>query len=225
MGGAGDHRSSAVLGLLPGQADHRRPSRRRPALLLLFLFVGLGAVGFLDDYIKISKQRSLGLRSKAKLVGQTVIARGLRRARAVAVLEDEPRPDPGRRTHLSFIRDFESFALPDGRGGAADPGDDRRHQQRGEPHRRARRPRHRRLDDGVRRLHAGEHLAEQPVVRARPGPKCYEVRDPLDLAVVAAAHHRRLLRLPVVERLAGQDLHGRHRLARRSAARWPASRS
>src|SRR5215212_118756 len=44
------------------------------ALLLLFLFVGLGAVGFVDDYIKISKQRSLGLRSKAKFAGQTVIA-------------------------------------------------------------------------------------------------------------------------------------------------------
>ena len=35
------------------------------ALLLLFLFVGMGLVGFLDDFIKISKQRSLGLRSKA----------------------------------------------------------------------------------------------------------------------------------------------------------------
>ena len=43
------------------------------ALLLLFLFVGLGAVGFLDDYIKISKQRSLGLRSKAKVGGQTLV--------------------------------------------------------------------------------------------------------------------------------------------------------
>ena len=32
------------------------------ALLLLFLFVGMGLVGFLDDYIKISRQRSLGLR-------------------------------------------------------------------------------------------------------------------------------------------------------------------
>ena len=29
------------------------------ALLLLFLFVGLGLVGFLDDFIKIWKQRSL----------------------------------------------------------------------------------------------------------------------------------------------------------------------
>ena len=42
------------------------------ALLLLFLLVGLGTVGFLDDYIKIAMQRSLGLRSKAKMVGQTV---------------------------------------------------------------------------------------------------------------------------------------------------------
>ena len=44
------------------------------ALLLLLLVCGLGAIGFLDDYIKVSKQRSLGLRSKAKMIGQTVIA-------------------------------------------------------------------------------------------------------------------------------------------------------
>ena len=30
---------------------------------------GCGLVGFLDDYIKIAKQRSLGLRSKAKIIG------------------------------------------------------------------------------------------------------------------------------------------------------------
>ena len=42
------------------------------ALLVLFLFTGLGVVGFLDDYIKISKQRSLGLRSKAKIAGQSM---------------------------------------------------------------------------------------------------------------------------------------------------------
>ena len=39
-------------------------------LLVMFLMAGLGLVGFLDDYIKISKQRSLGLRSWQKLVGQ-----------------------------------------------------------------------------------------------------------------------------------------------------------
>jgi phospho-N-acetylmuramoyl-pentapeptide-transferase len=32
----------------------------------LFLFVGLGAVGFLDDYIKVARQRSLGLRSRPR---------------------------------------------------------------------------------------------------------------------------------------------------------------
>ncbi len=44
------------------------------AVLILFLFTGLGVVGFLDDFIKISKQRSLGLRSKAKIAGQSLVA-------------------------------------------------------------------------------------------------------------------------------------------------------
>lgn len=43
-------------------------------LLVVFLMVGLGLVGFLDDWIKISRQRSLGLRSLEKLIGQTLIA-------------------------------------------------------------------------------------------------------------------------------------------------------
>ena len=43
-------------------------------LLVLFLMTGLGIVGFLDDYIKISKQRSLGLNSKQKLAGQILVA-------------------------------------------------------------------------------------------------------------------------------------------------------
>ncbi|WP_106819080.1 phospho-N-acetylmuramoyl-pentapeptide-transferase [Janibacter massiliensis] len=43
-------------------------------LLVLFLMTGLGIVGLLDDYIKISKQRSLGLNSKQKLAGQILVA-------------------------------------------------------------------------------------------------------------------------------------------------------
>jgi phospho-N-acetylmuramoyl-pentapeptide-transferase len=43
------------------------------ALLVLFLMCGLGLVGWLDDYIKITKQRSLGLRSWQKLTGQVLI--------------------------------------------------------------------------------------------------------------------------------------------------------
>ena len=43
-------------------------------VLVMFLMVGLGLVGFADDWIKISRQRSLGLRSWQKLIGQTVVA-------------------------------------------------------------------------------------------------------------------------------------------------------
>jgi phospho-N-acetylmuramoyl-pentapeptide-transferase len=43
------------------------------ALLVLGLMTGLGIVGFLDDFIKIRKNRSLGLTSTAKLVGQLVV--------------------------------------------------------------------------------------------------------------------------------------------------------
>ena len=43
-------------------------------VLVLFLMAGLGLVGFLDDYIKIFKQRSLGLRARTKFAGQTVTA-------------------------------------------------------------------------------------------------------------------------------------------------------
>ena len=48
-------------------------ARRASGLLLLFLMVGLGAVGFVDDFIKIRRQRSLGLRARAKFVGQLVV--------------------------------------------------------------------------------------------------------------------------------------------------------
>ena len=35
--------------------------------------VGMGTVGFLDDYLKIRHRRSLGLNKTAKLVGQLVV--------------------------------------------------------------------------------------------------------------------------------------------------------
>ena len=42
-------------------------------LLVLFLMTGLGLVGFVDDFIKLYMQRSLGLRSGAKLAGQAIV--------------------------------------------------------------------------------------------------------------------------------------------------------
>jgi phospho-N-acetylmuramoyl-pentapeptide-transferase len=44
------------------------------AWLLMLLFFGCGAVGFLDDFIKVYTQHNQGLSSRAKMAGQTVVA-------------------------------------------------------------------------------------------------------------------------------------------------------
>ncbi len=49
-----------------------RPSAS--AWLLLLLFAGCGVVGFLDDFIKVYRQHNQGLRSGAKMAGQTAVA-------------------------------------------------------------------------------------------------------------------------------------------------------
>ena len=154
------------------------------ALLLLFLFCGLGAIGFLDDYIKISKQRSLGLRSKAKFIGQVVI--GLVFALIAIGMPDET----GRTviTHaVSITRDVTGWRLPLALlvvwvllmiAGASNGVN---------------------LTDGLDGLATGAAtmvFGAYVIINIwqsnqncafNPGPKCYEVRDPLDLAVVASA--------------------------------------
>ncbi|HSU01197.1 MAG TPA: phospho-N-acetylmuramoyl-pentapeptide-transferase, partial [Nocardioides sp.] len=81
------------------------------ALLLLFLLVGLGTVGFLDDFLKVSRQHSTGLRSRAKMIGQTVVALVFGVLALSPVLEDERGWRPAS-DHISFIRDYEGFSLP-----------------------------------------------------------------------------------------------------------------
>ncbi len=44
------------------------------ALLVIALIIGLGLVGFIDDWLKVAKQRSLGLNAKQKLFGQAIVA-------------------------------------------------------------------------------------------------------------------------------------------------------
>lgn len=44
------------------------------SLLFLFIAVGHGVLGFLDDFIKASKKRNLGLTAKQKLVGQFLLS-------------------------------------------------------------------------------------------------------------------------------------------------------
>ena len=44
------------------------------ALLVIGLIVGLGLVGFIDDYLKVAKKQSLGLKAREKLLGQALVA-------------------------------------------------------------------------------------------------------------------------------------------------------
>lgn len=72
------------------------------ALLVLFLMLGLGVVGFLDDFTKISKARSLGLTSKQKLIGQTLITIAF--ALPALLIKDSNGRAPAS-TAISFVRD------------------------------------------------------------------------------------------------------------------------
>ncbi|WP_309615929.1 phospho-N-acetylmuramoyl-pentapeptide-transferase [Salinibacterium sp.] len=81
--------------------------------LVIFLMVGLGAVGFLDDFLKTRNQRSLGLGGWSKVLGQVIVAGAFA---AVALnFPDENRLTPAS-TMISFVRDipwldFASFGL------------------------------------------------------------------------------------------------------------------
>ena len=156
------------------------------ALLILFLFTGLGVVGFLDDFIKISKQRSLGLRSKAKIAGQSIVAVVF--ALGSLQFPDERGVTPASQ-YISFLRDIEWLELPVILVviwvmlliAAASNGVN--------------------LTDGLDGLAAGAcvmifgaytlvniwQFNQSCAYTASAGPKCYEVRDPYDLAVVAIA--------------------------------------
>jgi phospho-N-acetylmuramoyl-pentapeptide-transferase len=167
----------------------------RPAtvsgVLVLFLMSGLGLVGFLDDFIKISKQRSLGLRASSKLAGQSFVSISF----AVLSLQFENRAflTPGS-THISFIRDTAvdlafagpvlglllyvawSYVMIAGTSNGVN------------------------LTDGLDGLATGASVMvfgayvligiwqsnQSCQLLSAAGPQCYEVRDPRDLAVVAA---------------------------------------
>lgn len=162
------------------------------AVLVLFLMTGLGVVGFLDDFIKISRQRSLGLSPRLKILGQGVV--GVVFAVAALQFPNSSFRTPAS-THISFIRDTNlnlAFAgatvglilfviwanfLITAWSNAVN------------------------LTDGLDGLAAGASLIvfgayvivgvwqtnQTCQAIATAGPRCYEVRDPLSLAVVAAA--------------------------------------
>lgn len=162
------------------------------ALLVVFLMTGLGAVGFMDDYIKISRQRSLGLSPLLKMVGLGVV--GVSFAVLALNFPNENFRTPAS-TRISFIRDttvdlafvgttlgvvlFVIWAnfliaawsnavnLTDGLDGLA---------------------------TGVSLIVFGAYVLvgvwqsnQTCQALATAGPRCYETRDPLELAIVAAA--------------------------------------
>jgi phospho-N-acetylmuramoyl-pentapeptide-transferase len=156
-------------------------------LLVLGLMTGMGVVGFLDDYIKIVKRRSLGLRAKAKMAGQLIV--GITFAVLALQFADNRNNTPAS-TRLSFVQDFGwsigpvlfvvwalfmILAMSNGVN----------------------------LTDGLDGLATGaatmvfgaytfigvwqfQESCANAQTLTNPGA-CYEVRDPLDLAVVAAA--------------------------------------
>jgi phospho-N-acetylmuramoyl-pentapeptide-transferase len=153
-------------------------------LLVLFLMTGLGLVGFVDDYIKVAKQRSLGLRASAKVIGQLVAA--VTFAIFAMHFPDGQNFTPAS-TNISFIRDTSlalgavlfvvwAFVMIAGTSNGVN------------------------LTDGLDGLATGTSVMVfgsyvligiwqfgENCARSDAPPNCYEVRDPLDLAVVAAA--------------------------------------
>ena len=160
-------------------------------LLVLFLTVGMGLVGFIDDYTKISKQRSLGLNATAKIILQALV--GI----AFAVLALQFPNSEGRTpasTAISFIRDTNfdlafagpvigavlfviwSLVIVTGTTNGVN------------------------LADGLDGLAAGASVlvfgayfligiwqSNQSCGAPGAGSVCYEVRDPMDLALIAGA--------------------------------------
>ena len=73
------------------------------ALVLLGLFVFCGAVGFLDDFLKVRKRNSDGLSAKGKLLGQLIVGSGFGIA---ALYVPSTNGQTVASEHISFIRDI-----------------------------------------------------------------------------------------------------------------------
>jgi phospho-N-acetylmuramoyl-pentapeptide-transferase len=181
MGGA-----VIIIGALVGYFGAHLIVWRPPTvsgLLVLYLMTGLGLVGFLDDYIKVSKQRSLGLRANAKLIGQSVVAISFA---IMAIRFPDGLGYTPASTDISFIRDtgialgavvfvIWAYLMIAATSNGVN------------------------LTDGLDGLATGTSVmvfASYVLIgiwqfgnncAVTAIGKCYEVRDPLDLAVVAAA--------------------------------------
>lgn len=64
---------AAIAGYLASHGA-TQTSMTASALLVIALVIGLGFIGFLDDWLKVSREKSLGLKGRYKILGQVVIA-------------------------------------------------------------------------------------------------------------------------------------------------------
>jgi phospho-N-acetylmuramoyl-pentapeptide-transferase len=90
-----------LLGLAAGYLASRISTQRFTVtgLALVVAAVGFGAVGFLDDFIKVRRRRSLGLSKSQKFLGTAVVSV------AFAVIVVHYSASTGTSTNLSFVRD------------------------------------------------------------------------------------------------------------------------
>ncbi|GAB1641312.1 phospho-N-acetylmuramoyl-pentapeptide-transferase [Krasilnikovia sp. MM14-A1259] len=84
----------------------RQIAQERPtmtALVLLGLFLFCGVVGFLDDFLKVRRRNSDGLSAKGKLLGQLIVGGGFGIA---ALYVPSTNGETVASEHISFIRDL-----------------------------------------------------------------------------------------------------------------------
>jgi phospho-N-acetylmuramoyl-pentapeptide-transferase len=91
-----------------GSFRHGNAGPTASGVLLLFLMLGSGGVGFLDDLIKLRRRRSLGLRARAKFAGQLFVA--LIFGVAAMMFANHRGVTPASR-HLSYVRDLAQISL------------------------------------------------------------------------------------------------------------------
>ena len=96
--------TAAVLAyLVAALVTGRAPSAS--AWLLILLLVGCGTVGFVDDYIKVYTQNNAGISGRTKMAGQTLVALTFG-VLATSFFADERGLTPASSSYLSTTRDW-----------------------------------------------------------------------------------------------------------------------
>ena len=151
-----------IAGLCLGYLASRVTAQRFTVtgIALVFATVGFGVVGFLDDFMKVRRQRSLGLTKAQKFGGTALVSLAF----ALLVTHvDNPGISTRPLVHPPVVDRARRLVLSLGVPRAE------RFVERCEPDGRAGRPRSRLVHHGVQRLRVHLLLAVPPYVRARAG--------------------------------------------------------